>query len=102
MQKADIEITEQTLNNYLFEHAPEYHVIRYRNQLRLFIEPLNGNRAAAQYIYIENKIRLFYVNEVSEKLRTALRMFCLLYEIEFSDGLEKRGLADDENYALRP
>lgn len=102
MREADIETVEQTLNNYLFEHMPEYHVIRYHNQLRLFIEPIEGGRAAAQYIHIRRTIRTFYVNSINEELERVLRVFCLLHDLDYSNGRKERGLADDENYSLRP
>lgn len=102
MKKDDIETIEQTLNNYLFEHMPEYHVTNYPSlKNRLFVEPIVGNKAAAQYIHAENKIRVFYVNQPSEELKTALRVFCLLHDIEFTEGIRERGLSDDKNYAIR-
>ena len=95
MKKDAIETIEQNLNNYLFEHVPEYHVIRYHNQLRLFIEPISGYRAVAQYINAENRLRMFSVTAPSGQLKKALRVFCLLHDIEFSEGIQTRGPDDD-------
>lgn len=100
MREADIETVEQTLNNYLFEHMPEYHVMRYHHQLRLFIEPIDGGNASAQYIHISKAIRPFRVMSLSEELERVLRMFCLLHDLDCRDWVE--GGVDDENYALRP
>lgn len=99
MREADIETVEQTLNNYLFEHLPEYHVMRYHNQLRLFIEPVDGGNASAQYVHILKAIRPFKVMGLSKELERVLRVFCLLHDLDYHDDVSIEG---DENYALRP
>lgn len=101
MREADIETVEQTLNNYLFEHIPEFHVMRYHNQLRLFIEPISGGNAAAQYIHHLKAIRPFRVFNLPTELEQALRVFCLLHDLAYHD-ITLTEPADDENYSLRP
>ena len=41
-------------------------------------------------------------NTINEELERVLHVFCLLHDLDYSNGRKERGQADDENYALRP
>lgn len=100
MQEVDIETVKQTLNSYLSEHLPKYRAVRYHNQLRLFIEPVKGGDALAQYVHTLELMLPFRVVKIDKNLERVLQVFCLLHDITYNARTE-RGPADDENYALR-